>query len=136
MDEKELRTAVKAANKDIAERVREGGFKLQYDSTSDVFYFALTDYRPSEVVISIEDADPASTGYLRVEEGTWKVIGFDILAWREQHLKSNPHWKAAFTAIFMAVGTGDFKLEFDPVADDPLRLYYVPEQVEELLAAA
>ena len=136
MDAKELKAAVKAANTDMVERVKSGGFKLQYDSTSDVFYFSLTDFIPSGVVISIEDDDPASTGYLRVEDGTWRVIGFDIMGWRKQHLKSNPHWRAAFTAIFLAVGSGDFKLEFDPEDDDPLRLYYVPEQVEDLLDAA
>jgi hypothetical protein len=135
MDTKELREKIRAANTDIEARVKSGDFRLQYDAAGDMFYFALTDYSPVNPVISLEDADAESTAYLRVEDGTWKVVGFDILSWKTVHLKSNRAWQKAFTALFKAVGTGDFKLEYDPEADDPLRVY-VPAQVEELLDAA
>ena len=136
MDVKELRAKIKAANEDIRDRVKEGSFRLQYDSDGDIFYFALTDYTPTAPVISLEDADSEETSYLRVEDGTYRVIGFDILAWREVHLRSNPRWQKAFELLLKAIGEGDFKLEFDPDDDDPIRLYYVPNQVDELLAAA
>ena len=85
MDAEELRITVRKANPDLQDRLKNGGFRLQYDSVGDILYFALTDYEPENPIISLEDADAKSTGLLRVEDDSWKIIGFDILEWRSSH---------------------------------------------------
>lgn len=138
MDATELRQLVRDANPDLEQRVKLAPLLFQYDSGSDVLYFEMTDYKTLVPVVSVESVDPESTVSLRVEDETWKLLGFDIVEWRETFLPANPEFGAWFEPLVKAVGTGDFKIEFDPASggDDADLRIYVPQQVEEVLSAA
>ncbi len=131
--QKDLRSKVRRANEDLVERTRDGLTVVQFDAEGDVLYIRLDRVSSDEPLIVVETADPHGTMSLVVEGESMKVVGFDIINFRSQHLPNDDQSRELFEPLFEVLDQGDFRLE---VRSNEQFDLYIPARVKVALAEA
>ena len=131
--QKDLRSKVRQANGDLVERTRDGLTVVQFDAEGDVLYIRLDRVSSGDPLIVVETADPHGTMSLVVEGESLKIVGFDIINFRSQHLPNDEQGRRLFEPLFEVLDQGDFRLE---VRNNEQFDLYVPARVEMALAEA
>ena len=109
MDEQDLIEKIRAANESFAERILSGIHDIQYDDDADMLYIT---FGSSGDAFSVGlDTTPDEAVYLRVESDTHKVVGLDILNFRQVFLANHPDAREAFDPLFNFLGRSDWRFQ-------------------------
>ncbi len=110
MDEKRLRSKVRAANRGWPAAVKKKNWQLDYDSGADMLYGS---FGPPQEAYSLELENYPSV-YLRLRLESNEIVGFDILTLKKGFLRRNKRAAEVFQPIFDSLGEGDWFVRTGP----------------------
>ena len=135
---------IAAANDDFAERVMSEVTDTQYDTEADILYVT---FGSAHNAFSVATKNTDEEVYLRVQQDTHRIVGIDILCFRQVFLGRHPDAKEVFDPLFNFLGDSDWRLQvklptgevtlLQPAGTAPVRYLgrYVPEAARELVMA-
>ena len=144
MDRKRLIGRIKAANRSWAERVRGELHDFQYDSDADIMYIAWGKLGESFSIPLDVEGDEI---YLRVDEGSFRIVGADILSFRHGFLSRHQDAHEAFGPLLQILGDADWRIQmrlpakeftlFRPASYNSVEYFpsYIPRVAPELVHA-
>ena len=144
MASKALMANIKESNESFLSRARLEMHDFQFDHDADILYVAIGE---STEAFSVPLESMGEQVYLRVEVGTFKIVGLDIMRFKQAFLANDPHAKKVFDPIFGFFGDSDWRFQaeprtgqvsvFVPPAHEPAQYLdaYIPRVAPDLVPA-
>ena len=147
MDRDQMIEKIRAANIDWSDRVRAELHDAQYDHEADILYFSFG--QPGDAFSVPVDVEGEEV-YLRIELETHRLVGVDIMGFRQTFLHNQPDAHDAFSPLFDFLGKMDWRIQMKPASEDdaqqvalfvpataPLEYFttYIPKVAPELVPA-
>lgn len=108
MVEETVTKKIRDANHDWMNRVRHEMHDIQYDYDADILYVAYG--TPGESFSMPLDVDGEDV-YLRVEEDTFRIVGMDILHFRQVFIENHSDLQMVFESLSGVLGNLDWRLQ-------------------------
>ena len=108
MAENDMIKEIRDANHDWVNRVQHEMHDFQYDYDADILYIAYGD--PGDAFSMPLDVEGEDVN-LRVEQGTFRIVGMDVFHFREVFIKNHADLRKVFESLSDVLGNLDWRLQ-------------------------